>query len=133
MKIIIMRLFYWKWFLSLSLPLCHPGHRAVERGIFYLVNVLVMIYCVGKLVDHSLISSWHLTRWVEMVKKGYLIYLFILGCIKFLMESYKHNIIKKYIFQKNICSLALLHTHFRIMCTGPVRILCRILLRGIST
>ena len=51
------------------------------------------------------------------------IYLFILGCIKFLMENYKHNIIEKYIFQKNICSLACLHTHLRIMCTGPVRIL----------
>ena len=50
------------------------------------------------------------------------IYLFILGCIKFLMKNYKHNIIEEYISQKNICSLPRLHTRFRIMCTGSVRI-----------
>ena len=62
-----------------------------------------------------LLGEW---RWW----KGYLFYLFILVCIKFLMENYKNNIIEKYIFQKNICSLARLHTHFRIMYTGPVRV-----------
>ena len=50
--------------------------------------------------------------------------LFILGCIKFLMENYKHNIIKKYIFQKNICSLARLHMHFRIISCCDIYALC---------
>ena len=37
-------------FLSLSLPLCHLGYRAVERGIFYLVNGLVV---GGDKLDYS--------------------------------------------------------------------------------
>ena len=57
MKIIIMRLILLKMILSLSLSLCHLGHRAVEQGIFYLVKVLVALLFEALMAPLIAVSS----------------------------------------------------------------------------
>ena len=54
-----------------------------------------------------------LLGWGEKTNVNLLTYLCILECIKFLMENYKHNIIKNYIFRK-------ISVHWHVYIRTPV-------------